>query len=107
MQGKKKGKGKWKDKGKKRKKGPYCIFGGDHFKKECPNRNRKNEKGRNGGNTKLLGNSANTIEEDNDYAFTVEETSDDKRSINTLKGYKRELHTGTNKIIMYQLPIVC
>jgi len=29
-----------------------------------------------------LGNSANTIEEDNNYAFTVEETLDDKRNMN-------------------------
>jgi len=71
-----------KEKGKERKKGPCWIYGGDHFKKECPDRNRKDKKGRNGGNAKLLGNSANIIEEDNDYAFTVEETSDDKRSIN-------------------------
>jgi len=29
-----------------------------------------------------LGNSVNTIEEDNNYAFTVEETSDNKRNMN-------------------------
>jgi len=28
-------------------------------------------------------------------------------SLNVVKGCKRELHTGTNKIIMYQLPIAC
>jgi len=82
MRGKEKGKGRWKDKGKKRKRGLCWTCGGDHFKKECPDRNRKNEKGRNGSNTKLLGNNANTVEKDDDYAFTVEETSDDKRSIN-------------------------
>jgi len=29
-----------------------------------------------------LGNSTNTIEEDNNYTFTVEETLDDKRNMN-------------------------
>ena len=82
MRGKEKGKRKWKDKGKERKKGPCWICGGDHFKKECPNRNRKDDNGSNGSNIKLLGNSANTIEEDDNYAFTVEETSDDERSMN-------------------------
>jgi len=81
MQGKEKGKGKWKDKGKERKKGPYWICDSDHFKKECPNRNTKNEKGSNSGNVKLLGNSTNTVEKNNDYAITVEKTLDDKRSM--------------------------
>ena len=82
IRGKEKGKERQKDKGKKRKRGPCWICGSDHFKKECPDKNRKDEKGRNGSNTKLLDNSANTVEKDDDYAFTVEETSDDKRSIN-------------------------
>jgi len=29
------------------------------------------------------------------------------KSPQTLKGCKRELHTGTNKLIMCQLPIAC
>ena len=72
MQEKEKEKGKQKDKGKERKKGPYWICGGDYFKKECSNRNTKDKKGCN---------SANTVKKDNDYAFTVEKTLDDKRSM--------------------------
>jgi len=30
-----------------------------------------------------------------------------EKGVITLKGCKRELHTGTNKIMMCQLPIVC
>ena len=61
---------------------PFAPVSSDHFKKECSNRNRKDNNSSNGSNIKLLGNSANTVEEDNDYAFTVEETLDDERSMN-------------------------
>jgi len=30
-----------------------------------------------------------------------------EKKVEVLKGYKRELHTGTNKTMMYQLPIAC
>ena len=82
-----KGKGKWKDKGKEKKKGPYWICSGDHFKKEYPNRNRRNKKGGNGSNIKLLGNSTDTMEEDKNYAFMVEETSDEEETM-SVSDYK-------------------
>jgi len=32
---------------------------------------------------------------------------EEEKKVEVLKGYKRELHTGTNKTMMCQLPIAC
>lgn len=71
------GKGKGGDKGKGKKKGPCWTCGGDHWKRDCPKKEKKDGQG--GGSTSWKskpGMSANVVEEEDDCSFLVEELSD-------------------------------
>ena len=97
---------KAKEKERGRKKGLYWIYGADHWKRDCP---KKNKRGGDNDSTEKPSVSANAVDDDDDCTFMVEELSDDEIGIEeeiTNRSNFERLEIATNKAVNVSEPSV-
>ena len=97
---------KAKEKERERKKGLYWIYGADHWKRDCP---KKNKRGGDNDSTEKPSVSANAVDDDDDCTFMVEKLSDDEIGIEekiTNRSNFEKLEIATNEVVNVSEPFV-
>ena len=97
---------KAKEKERERKKGLYWIYGANHWKRDCP---KKNKRGGDNDSTEKPSVSANAVDDDDDCTFMVEKLSDDEIGIEekiTNRSNFEKLEIATNEVVNVSEPFV-